>query len=531
MQDGEKVVGKKIGVTSKAVQDMLGVHQPDFGFLTDWMHVEGDIDIDAKALIAPRAEAEIAFILKSSLNGPGVTAADVMAATESIAPCFEIVDSRIDDWKIAIVDTVADNASCGVYVVGKERLDPAGLDLPNLHVAVTKNGEPLSEGYGHAVQGDPRAGRGMAREHARCTRRDAGCGRRDTLRQPRSPRPCGEGRPFRNDLEQRQRPPGHLRRQLRVRTSRHDPREGRDHRFGQYRHRPDDEDDQVPAEHGAGHRRRHRRESEGLAMAREHGIATTHEGLEGLRRHPLYKEIGIAFDATSAYAHKVHDEALRADGIQVVDLTPAAIGPFTVPPVNMSQHLDQPNVNMVTCGGQATIPMVAAVARVSDKVHYAEIVASVSSRSAGPGTRANIDEFTRTTARAIEVVGGATRGKAIIILNPAEPPMIMRDTVFTLSEGADEDQIRRSVADMVAEVQKYVPGYRLKQEVQFERFGDNNKLKIPGQGEFTGIKSMIMLEVEGAGDYLPSYSGNLDIMTAAAKATGELLAARRMAAA
>ena len=155
VKDGEKVVGKKIGVTSKAVQDMLGVHQPDFGFLTDWMFCEGDIDVDGKAMIAPRAEAEIAFILKSSLNGPGVTAADVMAATESIAPCFEIVDSRIDDWKISIVDTVADNASCGVYVIGEERLDPAKLDLPNLHVAVTKNGEPLSEGYGHAVQGDP----------------------------------------------------------------------------------------------------------------------------------------------------------------------------------------------------------------------------------------------------------------------------------------------------------------------------------------------------------------------------------------
>lgn len=155
LKDGEKVVGKKIGVTSKAVQDMLGVHQPDFGFLTDWMHLEGDIHLDDKALIAPRAEAEIAFILKSSLNGPGVTANDVLAATESIAPCFEIVDSRIDDWKISIVDTVADNASCGVFVISKERLDPAGLDLPNLHVAVTKNGQPLSEGYGHAVQGDP----------------------------------------------------------------------------------------------------------------------------------------------------------------------------------------------------------------------------------------------------------------------------------------------------------------------------------------------------------------------------------------
>jgi len=155
LKDGEKVVGKKIGVTSKAVQDMLGVHQPDFGFLTDWMHVEGDIDVDAKGLIAPRAEAEIAFILKDSLNGPGVTAAEVIAATESIAPCFEIVDSRIANWKIGIVDTVSDNASCGVYVIGDERLDPRALDLPNLHVAVTKNGDPLSEGYGHAVQGDP----------------------------------------------------------------------------------------------------------------------------------------------------------------------------------------------------------------------------------------------------------------------------------------------------------------------------------------------------------------------------------------
>jgi acetaldehyde dehydrogenase len=269
--------------------------------------------------------------------------------------------------------------------------------------------------------------------------------------------------------------------------------------------------------------------SEGLALAREHGVATTHEGLAGLRKLPCYKDIRIVFDATSAYAHKAHDESLRADGIRVVDLTPAAIGPFTVPPVNMEANLDAPNVNMVTCGGQATIPMVAAVSQVAT-VHYAEIVASVSSRSAGPGTRANIDEFTRTTAQAIEAVGGAARGKAIIILNPAEPPMIMRDTVFTLSEGADEDAIRASVEAMVARVQAYVPGYRLKQEVQFERFGDNNPLKIPGLGEFTGIKTMILLEVEGAGDYLPSYSGNLDIMTAAAKATGELIAQREMAA-
>ena len=269
-------------------------------------------------------------------------------------------------------------------------------------------------------------------------------------------------------------------------------------------------------------------DSEGLAMARERGVATTHDGIEGLKKLDCYKDIGIAFDATSAYAHKIHDEALRADGIQVVDLTPAAIGPFTIPTVNMQANLDAPNVNMVTCGGQATIPMVAAVSQVG-KVHYAEIVASVSSRSAGPGTRANIDEFTRTTARAIEEVGGAAKGKAIIILNPAEPPMIMRDTVFTLSEGAEEEDIRQSIEAMVGEVQKYVPGYRLKQEVQFERFGDNNPLKIPGLGEFTGVKTSVFLEVEGAGDYLPPYSGNLDIMTAAAKATGELLAQRRMA--
>lgn len=265
--------------------------------------------------------------------------------------------------------------------------------------------------------------------------------------------------------------------------------------------------------------------SEGLALARERGIATTHKGIEGLKRHSQYGEIGIVFDATSAYAHKVHDETLRADGKLVVDLTPAAIGPFIVPPVNMDEHLDAGNVNMVTCGGQATIPIVAAVSRVA-KVLYAEIIASASSRSAGPGTRANIDEFTRTTANAIEKVGGAERGKAIIILNPAEPPMIMRDTVFTLSEGADEDAIRASIEAMVRKVQAYVPGYRLKQDVQFERFGNNNPLKIPGKGEFTGIKTSVFLEVEGAGDYLPSYSGNLDIMTASAKATGELLAQR-----
>ena len=266
-------------------------------------------------------------------------------------------------------------------------------------------------------------------------------------------------------------------------------------------------------------------ESEGLALAKRRGVAVTHEGIKGLKRMSDYADIGIVFDATSAYAHNAHDQALRADGKRVVDLTPAALGPFVVPPVNTNALLDAPNVNMVTCGGQATIPIVAAVSRVA-KVHYAEIVASVSSRSAGPGTRANIDEFTRTTARGIEQVGGAARGKAIIILNPAEPPMIMRDTIFTLSEEADETAISASVESMVKTVQGYVPGYRLKQRVLFEHFGKSAPLRIPGQGQFTGMRTSVFLEVQGAGDYLPSYSGNLDIMTAAAKATGELIAQR-----
>lgn len=262
--------------------------------------------------------------------------------------------------------------------------------------------------------------------------------------------------------------------------------------------------------------------SEGLAMARERGISTTHDGLDGLRGLVQYPDIGLVFDATSAYAHGEHAKVLGADGKLVVDLTPAALGPFTVPPVNAALSAGVRNINMVTCGGQATIPIVAAVSSVS-QVHYAEIVASVSSRSAGPGTRANIDEFTRTTAKGIEVVGGAAKGRAIIILNPAEPPMMMRDTVFTLTDLVDEGRVRDAIEAMVAQVQGYVPGYRLKQDVQFERFGSNRPLKIPGYGEFEGLKTSVFLEVEGAGDYLPKYAGNLDIMTAAAKAAAEVL--------
>jgi acetaldehyde dehydrogenase len=267
-------------------------------------------------------------------------------------------------------------------------------------------------------------------------------------------------------------------------------------------------------------------ESDGLKRAERLGVPVTAGGIEGLMAMPEFRDIAIVFDATSAGAHKRHSELLLAAGKRVVDLTPAAIGPYTIPPVNGDAHLDAPNVNMVTCGGQATIPMVAAVNRVA-KVRYGEIVASIASKSAGPGTRANIDEFTETTSQAIVEVGGATRGKAIIVLNPAEPPLIMRDTVYCLCDDADQTAIAESVEQMVAEVQAYVPGYRLKQTVQFEHIGSNRPLRIPEMdGEFTGLKVTIFLEVEGAAHYLPAYAGNLDIMTSAALRTAEKIALR-----
>lgn len=268
-------------------------------------------------------------------------------------------------------------------------------------------------------------------------------------------------------------------------------------------------------------------ESDGLKRAERLGVATTHEGIDGLVRLPVWPEIDVVFDATSAGAHRRHSKVVTGAGKVMIDLTPAAIGPYVIPVVNGDAHLDAANVNMVTCGGQATIPIVAAVSRVAT-VHYAEIVASISSRSAGPGTRANIDEFTETTSRGIEEVGGAAKGKAIIILNPAEPPLLMRDTVFTLSSGADEETIAAAIETMVADVAAYVPGYRLKQRVQFERFGSNNPVSIPGLGSFEGIKTTVFLEVEGAAHYLPAYAGNLDIMTSAGLATAERMAVRRM---
>jgi acetaldehyde/propanal dehydrogenase len=249
--------------------------------------------------------------------------------------------------------------------------------------------------------------------------------------------------------------------------------------------------------------------SDGLARARAAGLKTTANGVAGLLPHVEADNIQLAFDATSAYVHAENAAALQARGVLMIDLTPAAIGPYCVPPVNLAEHVGRQamNVNMVTCGGQATIPMVAAVSRVQ-AVEYAEIVATVASKSAGPGTRRNIDEFTRTTAGAVEKIGGAARGKAIIILNPAEPPLIMRDTVHCLTvEPPDEAAITRSVHAMIAEVQQYVPGYRLKNGPVF----DERRVSI-------------YLEVEGLGDYLPKYAGNLDIMTAAALRTAEMFA-------
>lgn len=265
--------------------------------------------------------------------------------------------------------------------------------------------------------------------------------------------------------------------------------------------------------------------SDGLERARKMGVVTTHEGVDGLVKMPCFEDIELVFDATSAKAHIHNDAFLRKlkPNIRCVDLTPAAIGPYCVPVVNLDSHHLENNINMVTCGGQATIPIVAAVSKVA-KVNYAEIIASISSKSAGPGTRANIDEFTETTARALEEVGGASKGKAIIVLNPAEPPLLMRDTVYVLSEDVDTNLIKTTIEEMVDKVNSYVPGYRLKQSIQFDKFDSKNPVYIPGVGRFSGVKTTVLLEVEGAAHYLPAYAGNLDIMTSAAKAAAERIA-------
>jgi acetaldehyde dehydrogenase len=254
--------------------------------------------------------------------------------------------------------------------------------------------------------------------------------------------------------------------------------------------------------------------SRGLALAAELGLEASHEGVDWLLARPEPPQ--IVFEATSAYVHRANAPRYIDAGIRAVDLTPAAIGPFVIPPVNLVEHINEPNINMVTCGGQATIPMVHAVSRVVD-VEYAEIVATVSSDSAGPGTRQNIDEFTRTTSRGVEVIGGAAKGKAIIILNPADPPIVMRDTIFcSLPPDADRDKVDGSIRQMVESVATYVPGYRLRSDPQFDDVPD-------GHGRTIG-RVAIFIEVEGAGDFLPPYAGNLDIMTAAAAKVGDEVA-------
>ncbi|PVG83192.1 acetaldehyde dehydrogenase (acetylating) [Nocardioides gansuensis] len=275
-------------------------------------------------------------------------------------------------------------------------------------------------------------------------------------------------------------------------------------------------------------------ESDGLARAERFGFQSTHEGVEGLMALPDFDEIEIVFDATSAKAHEYNASKLQPLGKRLIDLTPAAIGPYVVPAVNLEEHLDAPNANMVTCGGQATIPIVAAISRVVP-VNYAEIVASIASKSAGPGTRANIDEFTETTSAAIVEVGGAERGKAIIVLNPAEPPLIMRDTVFALVTAPDpaiHEEIRQSVDKMVADVAAYVPGYRLKQQIQITEIPADQPvgtLLVESSQQPTHQVS-VFLEVEGAAHYLPAYAGNLDIMTSAALQVAERIAAAKEAA-
>ncbi len=260
-------------------------------------------------------------------------------------------------------------------------------------------------------------------------------------------------------------------------------------------------------------------ESPGLARAQALGVPTTSAGIAGLVASPDWADIAVVFDATSATAHLHHAEVLAAHGKLAVDLTPAAVGPYCVPIANLDAHRGARNVNMVTCGGQATIPIVWAASQVA-AVRYAEIVASISSRSAGPGTRANIDEFTQTTARAIEQVGGAGRGKAIIVLNPAEPPLLMRDTVYLLMAHADPNAVRDAIDDAVAQVASYVPGYRLVQPPVIDAI---EGLCMPGEAPFDGLKVTVLLEVEGAGDWLPKYAGNLDIMTSAALRMAELM--------